>query len=97
MDKHITATLDLTGCDSWQELHRRIKVALQFPDYYGGNWDAFWDSLTIDSPVEYVRIIGEHTVPECLCSSLEQIHSLLAECKKHRNSFGDFFDFEIID
>lgn len=97
MDEYITVTLDLTECDSLQDLHQRIKTALQLPDYYGCNWDAFWDSLSIDSPVEYVRIVGEHTVPEYLHSALEQIHSILEECKNNRNAFGDFFDFEIID
>lgn len=49
MSKKITATLDLTGCKYWNEMHQRIKKALYFPEYYGENWSAFWkaDNLYI--------------------------------------------------
>ena len=44
--------LDLTGCKTLGELHERIRVAFDFPEWYGKNWDAFhdfyganWDAL----------------------------------------------------
>ena len=61
MEERVEATLDLTDCKYLGELHQRIKVALDFPEHYGENWSAFWDSLRFDSPVEYVRIVGECT------------------------------------
>ena len=39
-------TLDLTDCKYLGELHERIRVAFNFPEWYGANWDAFWDCLT---------------------------------------------------
>ncbi len=39
------AELDLTDCKYIGEIHQRIKKALDFPDYYGKNWDALWDCL----------------------------------------------------
>lgn len=40
-------------------MHLIIKAALDFPDYYGCNWDAFWDCITdmIGQPL-HIEIIG---------------------------------------
>ena len=36
-DGEKTAILDLTGCKSIGEMHRRIQKALDFPEHYGAN------------------------------------------------------------
>ena len=33
--------LDFTGVKTLWELHERIRVAFDFPEWYGKNWDAF--------------------------------------------------------
>ena len=81
--------LDLTDCQYLGELHKRIKVALEFPDHYGENWDAFWDSLRFDSPVDYIKIIGEHTMPDDLKRHLNILHT--SESKKIQNFDKIFF------
>ena len=91
------AILDLTDCKYLLEMHERIKTALQFPPYYGRNWDAFWDSLTYESSVDFVEIRGEDTVSENLRPSLEKMHEILAEVKQKRAELGWEFDYEIID
>ncbi|WP_053076566.1 barstar family protein [Caenimonas sp. SL110] len=45
-DKPILLAIDGDRFDSIDELHRWIQERLNFPDYYGGNADALWDSLT---------------------------------------------------
>ena len=97
MEDRVEATLDLTDCRYLGELHQRIITALDFPEHYGANWSAFWDSLSIDSPVEYVRIVGESTMPEDLKIHLEKMHELLDRCKAQRASWGLFFGYEIVD
>ena len=97
MSNRNIAILDLTDCQYLGELHKRIKVALKFPDHYGENWDAFWDSLRFDSPVDYIKIIGEHTMPDDLKRHLNIMHELLQDCKNECARFGEPFDFEIID
>src|SRR5688572_18936713 len=40
------AKLDVSNVGSVRELHERLAETLKFPDFYGKNWDAFWDSIT---------------------------------------------------
>lgn len=39
-------TVDFTNVQYYSEMHGIIGKSLDFPDYYGCNWDAFWDCLT---------------------------------------------------
>ena len=39
------AHINLDGCVDKDELLRRIAVALGFPQWFGGNWDALFDCL----------------------------------------------------
>ena len=45
-------TIDLGDVQGKEELHECLAQALLFPDWYGRNWDAFWDSITglVDMP-----------------------------------------------
>jgi len=54
-----TIILDGGNIDDIDQLHAVLKEELALPDYYGGNLDALWDSLTgwADMPltVRWVR------------------------------------------
>ena len=54
-----TYTIDFSNVNHYFEMHAIIKEALEFPDYYGCNWDAFWDCLTdmYGEPI-HIEIIG---------------------------------------
>ena len=51
-------TLDFSKVNYINEVHQIIKDELDFPDYYGMNWDAFWDCLTdmVGDPIHTVII-----------------------------------------
>lgn len=38
--------IDLRDITSAKELHSLLMVSLNFPGWYGANWDAFWDTIT---------------------------------------------------
>ena len=38
--------IDFRNVNHYLEMHKVIKESLNFPDYYGCNWSAFWDCLT---------------------------------------------------
>ena len=51
--------IDFTNVKHYLEMHFVIKESLDFPDYYGCNWDAFWDCLwdMYGDPV-HIEIVG---------------------------------------
>ncbi|MGH1145791.1 barstar family protein [Bacillus pseudomycoides] len=55
-DYKVTTIIDLTGVTNNRDLHLLFKEKLVFPDFYGENWDAFWDAITglIEMPSELV-------------------------------------------
>ena len=47
MDKKIYHyTVDFAGVEYYLQFHEVIRDSLDFPAYYGCNWDAFWDCIT---------------------------------------------------
>ena len=38
--------IDLSHVATSDQLHCMLGAALGFPDWYGQNWDAFWDAIT---------------------------------------------------
>lgn len=89
--------LDLTGCKYPQEMHACFQKALHFPDHYGRNWDAFWDSIMNDTEVDFVEIRGESKVASELHDMLEKLHSILDEVKQVSLQQGWQFDYKIVD
>lgn len=57
MNENKTIVLDLTNCKNLWELHERIRVAFDFPEWYGKNWDAFWDLLWSDCERKWLKLL----------------------------------------
>ena len=95
MEKEKIITLDLTGCKYLGEIHQRIKKAFDFPDFYGENWDAFWDLLRTECDADKIVIIGEETVSKELVPSMEMINEILQELKEHLEKYGERKGIEI--
>ena len=95
MKEEKIVTLDLTGCKYLGEIHQRIRKAFDFPDFYGEDWDAFWDLLWSECDADKVVIIGGETVSKKLMPSVEMIKQILQELKEHRKKYGDLIEIEI--
>ena len=95
MEEKKTVTLDLTGCKSLGEIHQRIKKAFDFPDFYGQNWDAFWDLLRNECDANKIEVLGEDTVSKELEPSIEMINEILQEFKEHCARYNDWVEIEI--
>ena len=89
------AVLDLTGCTNVFDMHKRIRVSLDFPDHYGENLDAFWDCLNRDCDVEFVTVIGSNSVVDELKPTVKEILEMLEENKQFWADYSPF-DYEII-
>ena len=90
------AIVDLTDCKYISELHQRFQKALEFPDYYGKNLDAFWDCISIDCDVDFVTVIGSKSLPYDLKPTMEKIADLLEQNKQEWADSDSPFDYEII-
>jgi len=89
--------LDLTDCNTLDELHQRIKETFSFPDYYGENWDAFLDAFRTVGVPNKIIVKGESTLPHALRSYLVGMHDTLAYMCEELARFGQSFGYEIID
>ena len=69
--------IDLHMVTSAEELHSLLKGSLNFPGWYGGNWDAFWDAITglVEMP-QMLRLLGW----EQLSRRLPHDAGLLEQC-----------------
>ncbi len=90
------ATINLTGCKYVYELHQRIQDALDFPDYYGKNLDAFWDCINRECDIDFVTIIGSESVSDDIKPIMKKIFDLFEENKKYWANSDCPFDCEII-
>jgi len=90
-------TLHLTDCKYLGELHQRIKKAFDFPDFYGENWDAFWDLLWSECDADKVVVLGEQTLPKEFDWHIRKLHEALQDNKDEHRLYGwKMFEFEII-
>lgn len=91
------AVIDLTGCKYLLELHERIRIALNFPDWYGKNWDAFWDMINRDCEYNFITIKGSDTVSKELAGSIKTMRDILEENRQNWSNSDNPFDYEFID
>ena len=92
MENKKIITLDLTDCKYLGELHERIRVAFDFPEWYGANWNAFWDLLWSDVDADEVIIIGEDTVPKEFEGQLKSMHWALDEKVAKHKKYSALYD-----
>ena len=69
--------IDLTRIQNPKELHATLGTSLNFPTWYGQNWDAFWDAITglVEMPM-HLNICGWDT----FSSRLPREAALLKKC-----------------
>ena len=90
--------LDFTNVNCYFEIHFVIQDALGFPDYYGCNWDAFWDSLTdmYGDPI-HIEILGLDVIEQKFDDAAEKMISILKKFKHFNNDlFAKDIKIEIV-
>lgn len=82
-ERSAEALIDFASVSTEREVHELFARSLPFPDFYGHNWDAFWDVLTgfdcfprrlVLSSTEHLRTV----VPR----AYEQLQSCFADCQR---------------
>ena len=95
MEQEKIITLDLTGCKYLGEIHQRIKKTFDFPDFYGENWDAFWDLLRSECDADKVMVVGGDSVSKELSTSVQTMKGILEEFQELCDKDGDPVEIEI--
>lgn len=90
------AVIDLTDCKQLMDLQERIRVGMDFPDWYGRNWAAFWDMINRETDCEFVTVKGSKTVAKELEDSIEIMRELMEKNKQYWAGRCPF-DYEFID
>ena len=90
--------IDFTNVKHYLEMHFVIKESLDFPDYYGCNWDAFWDCLwELYYPI-HIEIIGLENIRKRFDGSADKMIEILKRFKHHGDDlFSDKIRIEIVD
>ena len=91
MDEKKVITLDLTDCKYLGELHERIRVAFDFPQWYGANLDAFWDLLWSECDADEVLVVGVNTMPKELVEYMSKIYLILDKKVEERKKYGKLY------
>lgn len=88
-------TIDFREVKHYSEIHKIIKKSLNFPDYYGCNFSAFWDCLTdmYGKPIS-IEILGLDVVEQEFEDAANQIIAILKRFKHYEKSFEK--DIEIL-
>ena len=90
-------TIDFSNVKYYMEMHKIIQVSLNFPDYYGCNWDAFWDCLTdMYGEAIYIEIIGFDVIERKFGDAATKITSILRRFKHYEESFENDIQIEIV-
>lgn len=93
--------LDFNDVKTYWDFHNVIKTELDFPDYYGCNWDAFWDCMTdliVGDPI-HIQIVGLEMLRKIKYDDeIEMLIDTLKDCKHYRkDKYADQILIEIID
>ena len=90
--------IDFSRVNYYLEMHQIIKEALDFPDYYGCNWDAFWDCLTdmYGEPI-HIEIIGLDVIERKFGDDAEIMITILKRFKHFNDDlFSNSIKIEIV-
>ena len=79
-------TIDFTNVNYYLEMHGIIWHALEFPDYYGCNWSAFWDCLKdmYGDPI-HIEIIGLEVIERQFGDYAGKLIETFRELKHYRD------------
>ncbi|OUQ86504.1 hypothetical protein B5G50_21465 [Brevibacillus brevis] len=87
-----SVVIDVSNVRTDRELHQLLKITLDFPEFYGNNWDAFWDAITgLVLLPKRIRFVGWIKLVDYLPKSAE----LLQECLNDKNDMYPSTSVEI--
>ena len=90
--------VDFAEVENYMDIHGVLMRDLDFPDYYGGNLDAFWDCITdqLLSGLTYIEIFNIDKIKR-FNNYDERLTDILKECKHtYGNKYSEKFFVTIV-
>lgn len=78
--------LDLSGIIDLETFHEYVSKKLDFPAYYGQNFDAFWDCLLDMDDKSYIRVEGLEELRKNLPDGYEKFIKCVTDYRKEYNT-----------
>ena len=81
--------INLESVETEKDLHKILASSFGFPDFYGNNWDAFWDAITglVEIPKE-VEFVGTLHLQATIPDAYEHLNKCLTELNQEYPEFG---------
>lgn len=95
MDEIKEIILDLTDCKYIRDFHERMRVAFDFPEWYGKNLDALWDLLSEPLSAN-VTVIGVDTMTNDLREYFLKVIHVFEDVKIAQKELGLTFAYKIL-
>lgn len=96
MSDNTIGHLDLTNCSRPYDFFARIHKAFGFEEC-GFNWDAIYDFMRTETPVETLYITGESTVSPELQEFVTMMHTVFDDVNQHHQDiFGIPFTYIVL-
>lgn len=80
--KIIMYLIDLSGITDSETFHEYVSKKLNFPGYYGQNFDAFWDCLLYMDSDSHIRVEGLAELRKNLPNVYEKFNICIRDYKK---------------
>lgn len=74
------------------EIHERIRIAFDFPGWYGDNLSTFDDMMSTECDADKVVIKGVDTMPQELKDYVQKITNILDKVVEERKHYSDIYD-----
>jgi len=70
--------IDLAGCKTKEAIHEVFRQKLEFPEFYGANWDAYWDAITglVEMPDE-VELVHWHDFAQACPRDMQILREII--------------------
>jgi len=90
-------TVDFRNVTHFLEMHAILAESLEFPDYYGYSWDAFWDFLNEPFCESiYIEILGIDVIERLFDDDAKMLLSTLKEWKHFGTDHDEDIRIEIV-